>query len=101
MNKIKIPTEFELFGNTVKVTFNENLSDLDGSAGTFRVSSLTIELQEPNGIHPIDDVENTYFHELLHAIFHMMGRHELFRDEELIHVMAGLLHQSFKTARYK
>lgn len=99
-NQIKIPKDFELFGTTIKVKINNELSDLDGNVGIFKVVPLIIELQKSNGLHPQDGVENTFFHELLHAIFHMMGKYELYKDEELIHTMAGLLHQSFKTAKY-
>jgi len=45
-------------------------------------------------------MEHTYFHELVHCILHTIGRTKLSDDEELVDMVAGLLHQSVKTAVY-
>jgi hypothetical protein len=43
--------------------------------------------------------EQTFCHELVHAIKYMMGEDD--HDEKVVDIFATFLHQYLKTARYK
>lgn len=43
-----------------------------------------------------DIMMQTYFHELIHYIFYVLGREELRKDEELIEGLSHLLYQAIK-----
>ena len=43
---------------------------------------------------PKDEVEQTFFHELIHAVLFTMGKDKLNNDEKFVDVFAGLLHQA-------
>lgn len=105
-NEIKIPKEFELFGRTVKVEWdNDVLNDkeLYGQAN-YRKNVIAITntccIDGKMKKLPQDNVNETYFHELVHFILNSM-KHELNDDEKFVNDFSGLLHQALKTAKYK
>lgn len=47
-----------------------------------------------------DTVHDTFWHELIHAILHDMGRHRLNNDEEFVHGVSSRLYKAISTARF-
>lgn len=90
---MEIPSKFRLFGTTIKVIYADKILEETGALGDFNLSSATIRLRRPSKDVPKDMVEHTFCHELVHAMFQMMGREELGKDEELADTLGGLLHQ--------
>ncbi len=48
---------------------------------------------------PEDSQEQTLYHELIHCVFHEIGREDLAGDEQLVQSAAVLLHQFARTAK--
>jgi len=103
-NILKIPTSFQLFGQTIDVEWQSSLAqDRDGQAGQgwFRKNKIVLQL-------PCDGVqvertftEDTFLHELIHFILENIGSGDLGQDEKFVRAFAGLLHQALKTAKYE
>lgn len=97
-----IPSAFQLMGQRIEVEYNDTLTysdDLLGQA-SYRHGKIYIQPAMPGHPRRQTDVEQTFFHELMHWIFHVLGRAEMAKDEELIEQVSGLLHQAFATAEY-
>lgn len=47
------------------------------------------------------DLNNSFWHELVHAILHDMGQHTLNRDEDFVTEFADRLHTAIDSARFK
>lgn len=94
---IRIPKQFELFGDTITVEWVSDLAGKNGSRGEWRGNENKILLVDEKW-RPHDYMVNTFLHELSHAILDKLGRNS--SDEVLISGVAGLLHQFLKTAEY-
>ena len=102
MNKIKIPTQFEIGGRTVKIKYKKNMVDESDSVGYARYRKNEIWLQEKcDGVyrHP-DQIQESYCHEIVHWILNMMGENKLNDDEKMVSQFAQYLHQILKTSEY-
>lgn len=105
-NEIKIPKEFELLGRTIKVEWDNdglNEKELYGQAN-YRKNVIVISdlccIDGKMKKLPQDNVNEIYFHELVHFILNGI-RHELNDDEKFVGDFSCLLHQAFKTSKYK
>jgi predicted SprT family Zn-dependent metalloprotease len=98
---MKIPKEFKLFGQTIKIKYVDRLVDGEDSTGQARYREGIILIQKNNkGIHRNkEQVEQTFLHELVHYILQKMGKHDLQNNEEFVDVFAGLLHQALTTMK--
>ncbi len=66
-----------------------------GAVGWFDQNTLTIDvLKRPGTIS-----EQTFLHELMHAVFYVLNS-PLYENEELVDQIGGLLHQTIKSAKY-
>ncbi len=106
--RIPIPMKFKLFGQTVRVSYNTRMSfDESGLQGEAKYRGMGLILQPSTESAPIpqDTVEHNFFHELVHHIFSLAGEDglnpPLHHREYLVDRVAGLLHQTFKTAEYE
>jgi len=92
---MRIPKEFKLFGQTIKVKFIDKLVDEEDSTGQARYRGGKILIQKNNnGVYRNkEQIEQTFLHELVHYILQKMGKRDLQNDEEFVDVFAGLLHQ--------
>ena len=96
----KIPKEFQLGGQTFKVTVEAaevepgkgGLCNYD--QGWVKVSSWT-----RYGKIPRDAQERIFFHELLHLLFDASGDHALSNDESLVDRCSTLLSQALRSMR--
>ena len=84
----KVPTSFYLVGCQWTVKFVEDLSDY----GTCDCATHIIRLRE--GMNK-NFTEQTFFHELVHAIMFAMGHTQ--HDEVFVDAFGALLHQYEKT----
>jgi len=101
---MKIPKSIQLFGQTIKTVYKDNLIDEDDSVGLACYRQLEIRLQSVDAkgrIRPASSQEQWYCHELVHFILEGMGEHKLRRDERFVDLFGNLLHQALSTAVYK
>lgn len=94
---MKIPKSFELLGLTVTVSFIPEGESPDSVCGYYDPTSETIYISSSL---PLQTQEQTFLHEFLHAALQAMGRDKLNADEAFIDVLAGLVHQMDKSAKY-
>jgi hypothetical protein len=94
-NKIKIPVEFELFGQTIKIEWDEELHNKTGTKGLSLARENRIRLQKDCKAytHLESDIEVTYLHEVLHWVFNLLGEFDLSNDEQKVDRIAHALHQ--------
>lgn len=50
--------------------------------------------------YTVDEMDDTFWHELTHAILHDMG-HRLYNDEKFVTEFAGRLAKAIKSAQFK
>lgn len=95
MAVIKIPSTFQLMGKTytVKVIPKDQWSDAE-VWGDFNPATNEIRVVKLGD----DATEQTFYHELMHAILTAMN-HKLNRDETFVDLVSGLLHQALKTSK--
>jgi hypothetical protein len=100
---VKIPKSFQLFGSTVNViTANDIMNELE-NYGDSHYSTLTIRLATSNGVKqlPVDRVEDTFYHELVHMILDSMKEGELSSNEKFVDTFGKLLRQAINTFKYE
>lgn len=99
-----IPSEIRLASTKIKVLFKELNNNLSEEAlmidevhfGNATYITNTIELQIPRFKVIQYDVKHTYYHELLHWIFYIMGKTSLNDDEGFIDLVSNLLSQAME-----
>lgn len=99
MNIINIPRSFSIFGETHKVKLLKSI-DKGKSSGEYDPNTNVIKLEKASEIRNQDQVEQTFFHELIHAALGHLSYEDLYKDEAFVDNMAKCLHQAFKTAKY-
>lgn len=95
-----IPKRFDLMGTTIEVEYNADMM-FDGDAmgqANYRRNKIFIAPNTSTFKMTREQVEHVFLHELTHWIFRQLNRTELQKDEELVDMFAGLLHQTIKTA---
>ena len=102
MNTIKIPKEFQIFGETITVESNDALTYKEGLKGMtlYRENRIVLQLNNEGASIPQDSIEQTFFHEMLHFVLDKIKEDELREDEKLVDLISSALHQVFKTAKY-
>lgn len=90
---MKIPKQFELGAITWKVVQQDNLL---GAYGATYSGKGIIELVSDL---PKQIKEQTYCHELVHAILFSMGKQQADHDEQFVDGFATFLHQALNTAK--
>ena len=100
MNKIKncIPKRCTLGGVEFTTKFIENAAN-GGKLGDSCITDGSINIQKVNyGLTQITtQIQNTYFHELAHNIFGMLGRIDLSDDEVLVQGVGNMLFEFLRT----
>jgi len=102
MNKIKIPKRFKLFGQTIKVVFDNKVGELDEAKGLaeYRKSQITIQPASNDNCITDEMIEETFFHELIHWILYKLDEDKLRSNEKFVSEVSQLLHQAFQTMEY-
>ena len=100
MNKIKncIPKRCTLGGVEFTTKFIENAAN-GGKLGDSCTTDGSINIQKVNyGLTQIPtQIQNTYFHELAHNIFGMLGRIDLSDDEVLVQGVGNMIFEFLRT----
>jgi hypothetical protein len=100
MNKIKscIPKRCTLGGVEFTTRFVENTCN-GGKLGDSSTTDGSINIQKINyGLTQIHtQIQNTYFHELAHNIFGMLGRIDLSDDEVLVQGVGNMIFEFLRT----
>ena len=105
---IEIPKSFQLLGHTYKVEISDKLYEDEQLYGDCDVEKKLIRIQSTgpvNRVYPktkkvevIDiteqDLLETFYHELVHAILYSMGEEKLFCDEKFVGLMGRCLMES-------
>lgn len=99
MEQLLIPKSFQLVGHTYKIKIVKKV-DKEGSSGEVDISKKTIRLKAPSKDYTWEMVEETLFHEMVHAMFEEAGHVDLSENEPLVERMGKLLHQAIKTFKY-
>ncbi len=96
-----IPKRFDLMGTTIEVEYNSDMmldNDEIGQAN-YKRNKIFIAPNTSTFKMTREQVEHVFLHELTHWIFRQLNRIELQKDEELVDMVAELLHQTLKTAK--
>lgn len=103
MNKINIPIEFTIFGQVYNIIITKDLVEKEDNVGLIKYRENKIILQDNNSNlkRPTTHLEQSYLHELVHAILHGMSEYELGENEKFVNLFASALHQILQTSKYK
>lgn len=96
---MKIPSSVPLLGHiiSVKKVQVKDWKHGDAVVGLWDPMTHAIELRAD---YSGSKMEQTFFHELTHAVLHLMG-HRLAHNEAFVDQFASLMHQALTGARYK
>jgi predicted SprT family Zn-dependent metalloprotease len=96
-----IPKQFKVFGQTIKVKFDKNLLRDENNLGVWLCNENKIILQPSTKKKPIkqENIEQIFYHELVHCILDKIGREDLSLKEDLVDLIGQVLHQVIKTKK--
>lgn len=95
-NKLLIPKSFDLAGATWTVSQKEGLRK-SGYLGQTQPGEHEIWIEKTSVSEDLKGI--TFYHELFHAIFHTLGKTDLYQDEALVDMMGNLMWQFIKTSK--
>ena len=92
-----------MLGQTIEVRFDKSLSEDSDCRGMSKVRENLIILQIDTEQYRVPDtqLEQTFFHELVHTILDNMNEYKLSKNEKFIEVFSGILHQALTTFEYE
>lgn len=93
----KLPSRFQLAGQTIEVKLKEYLSKTDAH-GMARYDDMEIWFDK--NLRPKDLKGITFYHELMHFVFHTLGHTEMRDNEGLVDSIGNLLWQAHKTMEF-
>ncbi|QGH72323.1 MAG: BSP peptidase [Podoviridae sp. ctg2L5] len=99
---MKIPKEFKLVGQTIKVKFESRMAQKDDIQGAahYRFNELHIQPNSNGHKRTREQIEETFCHELTHFILNSM---EIMRDERVkmdekfVGLFGSFLHQALSS----
>lgn len=102
-NKLEIPKEFDLFGETINIEFDRELANRENANGMahYRYSKIVLQTNEGANPRKHTQIEQSYLHEVVHFILDAMNEEELRTNEKFVNLFASLLHQVLITSKYK
>lgn len=98
----RVPKSFKVFGDTVKVYFNNQLCNELQLYGQARYDERKIILSTTRGIDKlaVAQIEQTFYHEKIHILLEALNKRELSADEEFVDTFASLLRESDLSTKY-
>lgn len=87
-----IPTSFWLGGLKIDVVYDNTMVKTKQVIGEARYANQQIRL-DPS-VAPMQTVEQSFYHEMVHWIFYVMGEEELRNNEKLVDLFAHFLYQA-------
>ena len=99
-NKL-IPKQFSLGGKTFKIKRNDGIDYDMNRRAEFDPGRQEINLAYKLGNEVMHEelVEQSFYHELVHAILKTLNRETLNKDEDFVDNFATMLHQYMKTKK--
>ena len=96
---MKIPSSFYLHGQKINVVRVDHIGSENGTLGEARLAKNEIAIQNnANGFsRQPSQIEQTFWHEVVHYILVHMGQDELTAEEAFVDGFAHLLHQAITT----
>lgn len=96
-----IPTEFDLFAQTVPVVMDSQLASRRSEDGVSLSNPYMIALQSNESGCPRTRaaIEKNFCHEMTHKILDAMGEEKLSLNEKFVGLFGSLLHQALSTGR--
>lgn len=98
-----IPKFFYIFSEKIKVSFLKKIKHAEGeSYGVWIENENRIKLARTLFNKPLtkEQMEQTYFHEVTHAILDSIGEPELSNNEILVDKFSKALYQVLKSSEY-
>ena len=84
-------------GHKIKVEKKKNFMSLTDNHGLSDFQKNVITLQDVTKSYSLEQMEHTFYHELVHFILNAMNEHELNTNEKFVDLFGGLLHQALNT----
>lgn len=103
MAELHLPKKIKVGSNWYSVDIVESMQN-KSEMGRVHYDTRKIELarRTHHGVPlRLSAIQETYWHELVHAILESMGEHELNDRESFVERFAYLLAQSIRSARFK
>lgn len=101
---MRIPKRFKLLGHTITVSVEDGLEHKHACYGEARYVINQISLQKPHPGFAESQAEKTFCHELTHMLLYYAGTRGkdgyLHEDEDVVELLASLMHQALSTAEY-
>jgi len=100
--EIKLPQSFYLHGQKINIIMVDHIASENGSLGEARMTKNEIAIQQNSAgfKRPQTQVEQTFYHELVHFILHHMGQDELCGEEQFVDGFSQLLHQAMASMEF-
>lgn len=100
-DKNLIPSKFQLGGVDWNISFDNNLMTNEEVLGLCYHQSCEIKLcnKYKGDVLADSKIEETMYHEVVHAVLRSMEEHELASNEKFVQTFALLLHQFEKTKK--
>ncbi len=104
--KDNIPKSFKLFGQTLKVEYEDDVQYTTDATGLAKYRQNIISLQPSTKQTPLTQsmLKHNFFHELTHFLLNFAGEEQfdppLHQREYLVDRIAGLLHQAIETMEF-
>jgi len=98
---MKIPDRFKLFGHTIVTVSDPMLGPHHDLKGSYHKESHEIILDASERGNPPSNIEQTYIHEVVHAILDHLRYDDLHKDEKFVDSFAHALHQFLTTQEFK
>lgn len=97
MKRFRLPSKFELGGQTITVILKDGMSK-NNAHGLSHYDAG--EIWFDNQLKPEDLKGITFYHELMHFIFNTLGQETLRDNEGLVDSIGNLLYQAHKTMEF-
>lgn len=96
---MKIPKEFKLYNETIKVIIKDDLQLRDNKFGSahYRYNEIWIDRNIINE----EIIWGTFLHEMIHIILGKLYEYDLASNEKFVNGMSQLINQAFSTMIYK
>ena len=87
-------------GTKIEVVEDVNILQNDDTQGqaVYRLDKIKIAPDTPSYSISQDKKEHIFLHELMHWVFYKLNKDDLRKDEDLVDMIADLLHQAIKSA---
>jgi regulator of sirC expression with transglutaminase-like and TPR domain len=100
---MRIPEEFQLFGETIKVIWDNEKCDKENAYGLaiYQDNEILLTNKCEGKVLSKQKIEVTYLHEMTHFIIKKAGYDKLSRDEKFVELFSRMLHQILTTQKFK